>query len=112
MSPVWSGSYFTWKSSYKGNGICYIGIDNSFWWIRPYIECFEGVNLPSGERLKEFVWSKVNTCKNCGSCFPGTNTKILGKEFKNYCGAGISFIDSDAEETGYVKQMITARRGL
>jgi len=115
MPPVW-GSYYSWKSSFKGKGMCYLGIDpsNGSWNINPYIDGFEDENALPNEQLKEMVWSRVDTCKICGcSCWPGNDKTILGKHYENVCGQ-FTLLDPnpDVEEIESAKQLILAKRGL
>jgi len=115
MPPVWDCEQ-RWKSSYKGQRVCYVhighidDITNGYWGIKPFNDNLEDASIIANERLKEIALSNLRTCKNCGSCFGGYNKTIFGKKIDNVCAAGIEFWNPGADEIECVKQLILARR--
>ena len=59
------------------------------------------------EQVKEFAWKHVSPCGNCGGkCSPGETTKVFGKIFENTCQANLVLVNPNADEIGYIKQLV------
>ena len=74
----------------------------------------EGLETLADENLKEFAWSHVSPCGNCGAhggqCAPGKHTRIFGKDFENTCQANLIFINPNAETVEGMKKIIDVRK--
>jgi hypothetical protein len=92
MSPHWISSN-SWKASYKQKLVCFIRVQRDFWNIRPALYNTSNPCDPTdfekfiiGEKLEEFIWNNLKSCRNCLPCAPGKMMMIAGKELKNRCG--------------------------
>jgi len=71
----------------------------------------EHSETPIDAHIKEFAWSHVSPCGNCGGeCSLGTRTKIFGRDFENVCQSNLIFIDPDAETVEDMKKIIDIRK--
>jgi hypothetical protein len=89
------------SNEFPGPWTMWIGVDN----------IGESLKIPVEEHIKEFAWSHVSPCGNCGGkCSPGTNTKIFGKDFVNVCQNNLIFINPDAKTVDYMRRIIDIRK--
>lgn len=108
---------FCWTASYKGKSVIHIkigGFDNQtndwiIWSADDYND--EKVICQTDEHIKEFAWSNVCYCGNCGEkCTPGRSTEIFGKTFDRVCHSSMIFINPKSEELDYLKKLVDIRK--
>ena len=67
----------------------------------------EHAEFPVEEHIKDFAWSHVSPCGNCGGkCSPGTRATVFGKVFENTCQSNLIFINPDAKTVDCMKKII------
>jgi len=129
MSPSWASAN-SWKSSYKGKGICYIKLiysdregdknKNYSWLIAVYYSDRTQYDaLVEKEGLLTHLLEKPWYCnctlgglpQNCGSKMDVT---ILGKEIKGVCGGyfHMYFCDPDESAIDGIKKLIVMEREI
>ena len=108
-----------WMVKYQGEYICYIlvngtGAEEKFapftvWSDDSSSAWYEA--FPLDKAMKELAWKHVDFCENCGgSCSPGKNKIIFGKEFHHVCRTTMRFINPDFTELACIKKMVEIRR--
>ena len=110
---------FNWSVKYKDKYVFYIKIggwdDKSnnviFWSADDYNS--DNANNQADELLKEFAWSHISFCGNCGAkCSPGRSVTVFGKMFEKVCHCAIQINDPDTEELHYLKKLIEIRKNI
>ena len=103
--------------SYKNKCVCYMHLDGveqapgpwTIWTEGDYSNEHDG--FPIDDCIKEIAWAHVNHCAKCGgSCSPGTNKIIFGKEFTNVCSADMAFHNPDIATLECVKKLLEMRK--
>jgi hypothetical protein len=71
----------------------------------------EHSELPVDEHIKEFAWSHVSPCGNCGAgCNTGTRTTVFGKIFENVCQHNLMFNNPDAETVSNIMKILDIKK--
>ena len=65
----------------------------------------EHLKNPIDEKIKEFAWSHISPCGNCGGNCNPTLTKVFGKEFENTCQSNLLLVNPNAEAVEYMKKL-------
>ncbi len=87
MSPQW-GAKNSYNTSYKSRRVCIMKINKDGFELRintQYNEDFNDFFSDKNEHIRSFLLDNVTYCFGCGSCKPGHDIVILGKELKNAC---------------------------
>ena len=111
MSPVWASAN-SWKVSYKSNGVCYIKLGNSSWYINFHGSFYKDYdNIFTDGKIKETAWANVKYCVRCNTnCITDqkwVRASVLGKEFDNVCkNIRIVMLNPDAEEIECAKKLV------
>lgn len=124
MPPAWASGN-SWKSSYKGKGVCYIKLDQQgkgTWKIEPLINASKAYeDFVEAENLRDIIWRNLALCTRChpNTCAPkgmaetfsGVKKLYFGKAFDNVCrGGDTSFRNPDEEAIQCVKKLLDFRR--
>jgi len=87
--------------------VCIIPIDDVPGWTIFDNPLTKIDDFPVGEHLKEFAWSNVNICGECGcGSQPGRDKVIFGKAFNNVCTSEVAFWSPDTDALSRIMQMI------
>jgi len=106
---TWYTHSKSWKVNFKGNEICGLNLVFDGPCVGSWYVDRLGFDDTVDEHLKEFIWSNVNSCKNCDvRCLPSYKRPIiLGKEFTRVCRIG--FWNVSVEKIEFLQQLILAR---
>jgi len=113
MAPQW-GSTNSFNVSYKNRRVCIIKINETgfrIWANTQYNEEFNFWFAEETERKKEFLLSTITYCFGCGSCKPGLNINILGKQLQGACFNPVIRMESpDAEMIDLAVKLVLLRK--
>ena len=113
MKPSW-GAINSFNLSYKGKRVCIIKINKDCLDIRcntqynnDFNECFADADSD----IKKLLLDSITYCFGCGTCKPGLDVTILGKELKSACfNPVIRFENPDASQLECAKKLVMLRR--
>jgi len=89
------------SDDFPGPWTMWFGVDN----IGEYAE------TPIDECIKEFAWTHVSPCGNCGKgCTPATSTKVFGKDFENTCQSNLLLVNPNADAVECMKKLVDIRK--
>lgn len=113
LSPQW-GAKNSFNTSYKTRRVCIVKINEDSLDIRvntqydgDFNACFGG----DSERIKDYLLGQATFCMACGTCKPGIDMELLGREYKNLCfNPVIRFENPDRELLELAKRLVLERK--
>ena len=113
MSPIWASGN-SWKSSYKGKGICYVKLDRGKWVVIPLLDHLNQYReIVVNEGLQNTIWVNIFRCEECNpGCAPGKDRTVLDRVFKNSCYGRPPIVFNDPNEAAIdcIKRLLEMER--
>ena len=112
MAPQW-GSTNSYNVSYKNRRVCIVKINESgfhIWVNTQYNEDFNHCFSEESDAVKSYLVASIIYCFGCGSCKPGIDIEILGRQIKGACFNPVIRMENPSEEKIILAQKLILLR--